>query len=51
MRIRLPADVKRWLEKAASANLRTQNAEVVVALRAAMTVKTKTATSEPASSN
>jgi hypothetical protein len=36
MRIRLPEDVKSWLAKTASKNLRTQNAELVVALQAQM---------------
>ena len=36
MRIRLPADVKRWLEQEADRNMRTQNAELVVAVREKM---------------
>lgn len=32
MRIRLPDDVKDWLKKEARKNLRTQNAELVMAL-------------------
>lgn len=36
MRIRLPADVKRWLEQQAAKNVRTQNAEIVVAIREKM---------------
>lgn len=36
MRIRLPADVKSWLEREAEKNVRTQNAEIVVAIRAKM---------------
>lgn len=37
MRIRVPDDVKAWLAEQAKQNLRTQAAQVVVALRAAMT--------------
>lgn len=36
LRIRLPHDVKRWLEKQAKKNLRTQNAEIILAMRARM---------------
>lgn len=36
MRIRLPVDVKKWLEKEASRNMRTQNAELVMAIREKM---------------
>lgn len=37
MRIRVPDDVKEWLAEQAKANLRTQAAQVVFALRVAMT--------------
>lgn len=33
MRIRLPVDVKRWLELEAERNLRTQNSEIVRFIR------------------
>lgn len=33
LRIRVPVDVKRWLEAQAAKNLRSMNAEVVVSLR------------------
>lgn len=36
IRIRVPADVKRWLEEQATKNLRTQGAEIVIAVRARM---------------
>lgn len=36
MRIRLPVDVKEWLKKEASRNMRTQNAELVMAIREKM---------------
>ncbi len=36
MRIRVPVDVKEWLEKEAARNMRTQNAELVMAVRAKM---------------
>ena len=36
MRIRLPDDVKLWLEKSAQSHMRTQNAEIVMALRQQM---------------
>lgn len=36
MRIRVPVDVKNWLEKEAARNMRTQNAELVMAVRAKM---------------
>lgn len=36
MRIRLPVDVKSWLEHEAEKNLRTQNAEIVMAIRSRM---------------
>ncbi|EGP58470.1 hypothetical protein Agau_C101196 [Agrobacterium tumefaciens F2] len=36
MKINLPEDVKRWLETQAAKNLRSQNAEIVLALRAKM---------------
>ena len=35
-RIRVPQDVKEWLEKPAAQNLRTQSAEIVAALRSRM---------------
>lgn len=36
MRIRLPHDVKRWLERQSKKNLRTQNAEIILAVRSRM---------------
>lgn len=36
VKINLPEDVKRWLEMQAAKNLRSQNAEIVLALRAKM---------------
>lgn len=36
MRIRLPDDVKSWLEAQAQKNLRSQNAEIVLAVREKM---------------
>lgn len=36
MKIRLPADVKEWLAEAARRNLRSQTAEIVLALREKM---------------
>lgn len=36
MRIRLPEDVKDWIEAQAEVNLRTQNAEIVMAIREQM---------------
>ena len=36
VKINLPEDVKRWLETQAAKNLRSQNAEIVLALRAKM---------------
>lgn len=49
MRIRLPEDVKRWVEDRASQNLRSQNAEIVVALREQM--KKAEGTAIPSASN
>lgn len=37
MRIRIPEDVKAWIEAEAEKNLRTQNAEIVIAIRKQMT--------------
>ncbi|MCA1971318.1 MAG: hypothetical protein LDL44_00625 [Caenispirillum sp.] len=36
LRIRVPEDVKEWLEQQAAKNLRTQSAEIVLAIRARM---------------
>lgn len=36
LRIRIPEDVKAWLEVQAKKNLRTQSAEIVLAIRAKM---------------
>lgn len=36
MRIRVPVDVKAWIEAEAEKNLRTQNAEIVIAIRQQM---------------
>lgn len=36
MRIRLPVEVKDWLEREAAKNLRTQNSEIVMAIREKM---------------
>ncbi len=36
LRIRVPQDVKDWLETQAEKNLRTQGAEIVLAVRAKM---------------
>lgn len=36
MRIRVPEDVKAWIEAEAERNLRTQNAEIVIAIRQQM---------------
>lgn len=36
MRIRVPEDVKAWIEAEAEKNLRTQNAEIVMAIRQLM---------------
>jgi hypothetical protein len=40
MRIRVPEDVKAWIEAEADKNLRTQNAEIVMAIRKQMEKKT-----------
>ncbi|KAB2692564.1 Arc domain-containing protein [Brucella intermedia] len=34
MKIRIPPEIKQWLAREAARNLRTQNAEVVLALKA-----------------
>jgi len=34
MKIRIPPEIKQWLAREAAKNLRTQNAEVVLALKA-----------------
>ncbi|QPA27241.1 Arc domain-containing protein [Brucella anthropi] len=36
MKIRIPPEIKQWLAVEAARNLRTQNAEVVLALKARM---------------
>lgn len=33
IRIRVPEDVKSWLEKQSIANLRSQNSEIILAIR------------------
>lgn len=48
MRLRLPADVKRWLEHEAARNMRTQNAEIVMAIRAKMATAGASLATEPA---
>lgn len=39
MRIRLPKEIKTWLEEQAECNLRTQNNEIILALKARMAVE------------
>ncbi len=36
LRIRVPDDVKKWLEEQAEKNLRTQGSEIVIAVRERM---------------
>lgn len=51
MRIRLPHDVKRWLEKQSKKNLRTQNAEIILAVRARMAAGESLQAKAPAAGN
>lgn len=48
MRIRLPEDVKDWIEAEAARNMRTQNAEVVIAIREKMATAGASLATEPA---
>jgi predicted transcriptional regulator len=49
--LRLPADVKAFLSAQAERNGSSQNSEILRCIRDRMDRETKTATSEPASSN
>lgn len=42
LRIRLPRDVKAWLERQSAKNMRTQSAEIVLALKALMAADPET---------
>ena len=43
MKIRLPADMKIWLAEQAARNLRSQTAEIILAIRERMERQTKAA--------
>ena len=47
MRIRVPHDVKAWIEKEAKDNLRTQNAQIVHVLKEAKAAEDDTVQSKP----